>query len=835
MLIAEFKVDLPRDAGWSAERVRLLGSLAGLPRSQRTKFGKAVKDIIVHIVSQGKTGTIQLGLQMDRVQQVEAIIRYQQDAGTRETDGFDWDSIRRLVGDVEFSLGEIAQIRLAQSLPIGAPRIAADVASDWSTALATRNRDGALSLSQRRLSELATNLESAQQRGVDLQSELDNLRSLNQTLELLALVASKTDNSVIILDSGHRIEWVNDSFVRMTGFEADEVRAKPLVDVFFGNDSDHDSVKAIMNAFASGHGVTQEILHQRKDGRTYWASISITPAFSDDGRIHRWIGLASDATRRRHAQEALRKAKEEAELASRVKSEFLANMSHEIRTPMNAIIGMTELMLETSLDEEQREYSTTILDSAENLLRLLNDILDLSKIEAQRLSIDSVEFHLSEVLRDSLKPFAFQAKQQGVRIDLELPLDVPERLIGDPSRLRQVVANLAGNAVKFTSEGSITVAVEALPHSADEVTLRISVKDTGTGIPKDRLQQIFEAFTQADSSTSRRFGGTGLGLTISKQLVELMHGRIWVESEESVGSTFYVEVRLPVAKSDAVLEHAETPSGNKEGVRQTLGDVAHKLRVLVTDDNRANRRLARRILEKRNHCVEEATNGEEVLSLLKRERFDVVLMDVQMPGMDGLETTIAIRQLGDELTLQPYIIALTAHAMQGDRERCLAAGMDAYIAKPLRAKQLTAMMDAVVASPQLVDNDGRLAREETLAAFDFSAALDRLEGDRDLLVEQMTFYLEDSPILVRDIEAAISDHDSSKLLVSAHRLRGLSAGFDSQELVDIAAQLEEMGRLGSFDDNSLPLQRLRLAWEATCSALRAYISEPVCRRTAFLG
>ena len=787
-------------------------------------FGKAVKEVVSHVMAQQKSGTIQFGFQTQDGQQVEAIIRYEQDDETNDWQRQPaWDSIRAVIGKLEIVFKEgNAQIRLAESLPDEAPRIPLEVASDWATTLATRDRTDALSLSQRKITELADNLKSTQQRGVDLQSELDNLRSLNQTLELLALVASKTDSAVIILDSTYRVEWANDSFVRMTGYEMDEVRAKPLVDVFFGDDVESDSCRALMTAFAAGHGVSQELLHERKDGRTYWASISITPAFSDDGNIHRWIGIATDATRRRHAQEALRQAKEEAELASRVKSEFLANMSHEIRTPMNAIIGMSELALETKLDEEQREYLTTILDSAENLLRLLNDILDLSKIEAQKLFIEVVEFPLAETLRDALKPFAFQAKQQGIRLDLELPLDVPERLVGDPTRLRQIVANLTGNAVKFTSEGCIKVAVAATEVTDGDVTLRFSVRDTGIGIPQDRLRQIFEAFAQADSSTSRQFGGTGLGLTISKQLVELMNGRIWVESEVGVGSTFFFEIRLPVARAEKA-EHRAAPV-MKAGDGAELGDeLKQPLHILVTDDNRANRRLARKILEKREHLVDEAASGEEVLDLVKNRRFDVVLMDVQMPGMDGLETSLAIRQLGDDLAVQPFIVALTAHAMRGDRERCLAAGMDAYIAKPLRTKQLLALIDAVAASPAPSSDQFAAVGMDSAAECDLSAALIRLEGDRELLLEQMTFYLEDSPILVRDIEDAVQRQDGKQLQMSAHRLRGLSAGFDARVLVDAAAQLEDMGRTGSFEGVAGQQRRLRQAWERTCAAVNDYI------------
>ena len=618
MRIAEFKFDRPRDIALVGRE----GSTFGLARGASSETTYSVwqggeERLLAMQLAWGGPGRFssaysrRAASKSKRLSATSSMTRLPRPKGTRIGSLY-----KSWLATVDIASRDgVAQVRLTEPLPEGVPRISFEVASDWATTLATRNRTGALSLSQRKITELADHLKSAQQRGVDLQSELENLRSLNQTLELLALVASKTDNAVIILDAEHRVEWVNDSFVRMTGYENFEVRTKTLIDVFFGEDLESDSCRALTSAFAAGHGVSQEILHQRKDGRTYWASLSITPAFSDDGNIHRWIGIASDATRRRHAQEALRRAKEEAELASRVKSEFLANMSHEIRTPMNAIIGMSELALETELGEEQREYLTTVLDSAESLLRLLNDILDLSKIEAQKLNLEAVEFHLAETLRDCLKPFAFQARQHGVRLDLHLPLDVPERLVGDSTRLRQIIANLTGNAVKFTSEGSITLAVAVTDISGGEATLLFSVKDTGVGIPEERLQHIFEAFTQADSSTNRRFGGTGLGLTISTQLVELMNGRIWVTSEEGVGSTFSFEIRLPVATAEQS-QFTGSPVARIDDSAGGLTVIKQQLRVLVADDNRANRRLARTIIEKREHLVEEATNGAEVLELL---------------------------------------------------------------------------------------------------------------------------------------------------------------------------------------------------------------------------
>lgn len=816
MQIAEFTFELPRDINWSAERARLLGSLAGLSPKRRTSVGKALKAIVGSVVGSGQAGSVQYGVG-DDAQFIEIIVRY----GADTVAELDLDGIRSQGIDVESEASDgFVQLTIREQLPGDAPMIPAEVASDWATTLATRNKSSALSLSQRRITDLANNLKSAQQRGVDLQSELENLRSLNDTLGLLALVASKTDNAVIILDTQHCMEWVNDSFVRMTGYEATEVQGKRLLEILFSSTDQSETQDAFREAFASGHGLSQEILHRRKDGRTYWASINVTPAFGDDGEIQRWIGLANDTTQRRHAQEALRRAKDEAEQASRAKSEFLANMSHEIRTPMNAIIGMSELALQMDLDEELREYLGTILDSGESLLRLLNDILDLSKIEARKLSIDSIDFNLAETLRDALKPFAFQAKQKGICLDLDLPLDVPDRLVGDPARLRQIIANLAGNATKFTSEGSISVAVEVIDSNEQATALRFMVRDTGIGIPPDRLEQIFEAFTQAENVTSRRFGGTGLGLTISTQLVELMNGKIWVESEEGVGSTFFFELSLPLAQSKSAMHESVIAERTADEAPDATLDI------LVTDDNRTNRRLACKILQKRNHNVVEAESGEEVLSLLRDHEFDIILMDVQMPGLDGIGTTLAIRRLGDELRKQPYIVALTAHAMQGDRERCLAAGMDAYMAKPLRAKQLLTLVDAVAESnPPCEVSHAELAPSETArpsSKLDFSEALDRLEGDRELLVEQMNFYLEDSPILIRDLGEAIRLADCRKLEMSAHRMRGLSAGFDVVELVELAARLEEIGRNGELQDAAETMIALQKLWEATCTALREF-------------
>lgn len=669
-------------------------------------------------------------------------------------------------------------------------------------------------MSKTRTEELEQQLLSSERRCSELNDELQHLRSLHETLELLALVASKTDNAVFILDANHSVEWVNESFVRMTGFDKAEVLGKSVTELLYGESNDGEAVvglQEMQEALGGGNGVSQEILHKRKDGKTYWASLSITPAVDDEGALNRWIGIATDSTQQRLAQEQLLQAKEAAEEANQVKSEFLANMSHEIRTPMNAIIGMAELALDTELTDEQREYVATIFDSAESLSQLLNDVLDLSKIEAGKLRTEQIAFDLTALLRDSIKTFSFQAKQAGIELELKTDEAIPSFLYGDPMRIRQVLSNLIGNAIKFTSEGGVTLSASVRRKYKRSVRIQFSVADSGIGVSQRELSRIFESFTQADASISRRFGGSGLGLTISQQLVELMGGSLRAESTEGTGSTFSFELPMKLA------DHADS-----ELVELQSAEPTKSLRVLVTDDNRANRRLARRILEKADHSVVEADSGAETLKLLGEQEFDAVLMDVQMPTMDGIEATALIRQ-NVGIQNQPFIIAVTAHAMQGDRERCLAAGMDAYISKPLRSRQLLALMEAVASNDDSLSENSALAGGQITN--DFSVALGRLEGDKSLLREQMTFYLEDSPILVRDIQASIENNDAPQLEMSAHRLRGLSASFDADELMRLTTQLENVGREDRIVPADSALIEVNLEWTRLCDAMRLWMRE----------
>jgi two-component system, sensor histidine kinase len=384
-------------------------------------------------------------------------------------------------------------------------------------------------------------------------------------------------------------------------------------------------------------------------------------------------------------------SRDKAEEGSRAKSEFLANMSHEIRTPMNGITGMTELALGTDLTAEQRDYLNTVRTSTDSLLTVLNDILDFSKIEAGKLDLDTISFNLRQRIENTVKLAAVPAHRKGLDVHCDISPDVPEFVVGDPVRLGQILLNLMGNAVKFTEHGGVTVEVSVLASvltsKTREVAIEFAVRDTGIGIPLNKQQTIFEAFSQADGSTTRRFGGTGLGLSISARLVALMGGKLQVESREGKGSCFRFLAHMQV-DNRRVQVAATAPSALPP-------HFPHELRVLLVEDNAVNQKVAVHILQKHGHRVTVAGNGREAMEALLRDRFDVVLMDVQMPEMNGFEATAAIRRSERGTNRHVPVIAMTAHAMKGDREQCLEAGMDAYLTKPIRVQELLEALESI--------------------------------------------------------------------------------------------------------------------------------------------
>jgi len=392
---------------------------------------------------------------------------------------------------------------------------------------------------------------------------------------------------------------------------------------------------------------------------------------------------AAVAARTRDLVAATARAQE----ATRAKSEFLANMSHEIRTPMNGVLGMTDLLVESGLNVEQLDYARLVKVSAESLLTLIDDILDFSKIEAGKMELESVAFPLRGTVAPVVKTLALRAHQKGLELRCDIQPDVPENVVGAPNRLRQVITNLLGNAIKFTDRGEVSLEIALESQTVDHAGLRFTVRDTGVGIAADKQKVIFDAFAQADGSTARQFGGTGLGLSISKALVQIMGGEIWVESTLGQGSAFHFTVALGVEA--AVGRHRPDDAGSPANTMPAAPAAKGRtLRVLLAEDNPINKKLAAALLEKAGHRVSVASNGQEALARIEEELFDVVLMDVQMPEMDGFEAVAAIRTRERAAGGHVPIIAMTAHAMKGDRERCLAAGMDEYISKPIHPQEL---------------------------------------------------------------------------------------------------------------------------------------------------
>ncbi|MCO6455988.1 MAG: response regulator [Pirellulaceae bacterium] len=813
---------------------------------------------------------------------------------------------------------------------------------------------------------------------------------------------------IIFTDQDGQIVELNRAAEHTFGFRRREVIGKNLAELFGspeGRQRHQDNLARYSGAGELGSliGRRIETTLLRRGNEPFLAEMATQPI-----PLRGSAGFAvflRDITERKQAERALKEAKEAAEAANRAKGLFLANMSHEIRTPMNAVIGMTDLLQQTPLSRQQYEYLTIVQESADSLLTVINDILDFSKIEAGKLDLEEVTFNLHDKVGDCLRPLALRADHKNLELAYHIHPDTPNCIVGDPSRLRQILVNLVGNAVKFTHHGEVVVLVEPQRWYRDRILLHFQVRDTGIGVPREKQSAIFSAFEQADNSTTREYGGTGLGLAIASRLVQLMGGRIWLESEKGRGSTFHFTARFQVAERQVgpptelaelgrmrvlilddnascrdflvqMLEHwgllpqavgslahaqaalreaqaSEQPfqlvicdaklpgeagfalsdacrrsdrqpvpmvmllsSGNPADVREceqrglnwyVLKPVKpnellvamvravrgepipqsginlagprpaghRRLRILLADDSDMNRRLAVALLEHRGHDAHVVVNGREAVEAFQREPFDLVLMDVQMPEMDGLEAAERIRQYEHRTGGHTPIVAMTAHAMKGDRQRCLDAGMDDYISKPIRAAKLYQSIERVTAQPPskppatpalaahtgveagasddvLADDDLMAADAsagDVLADEDDAHVLDEadhggiharqprdevnreqiaalVEGDEQLLVMFVETFLEECPRLLQEGREALASDNARQMQRVAHTLKSSLGYFGAAATAGVALQLEQQTRAGGMTQARMLLARIEEGAQRLMQQLRELLREP---------
>ncbi|MDQ6727052.1 MAG: PAS domain S-box protein [Actinomycetota bacterium] len=622
------------------------------------------------------------------------------------------------------------------------------------------------------------------------------------------------DAFVSIDEAGVVVDWNSQAEVTF-GWERDEIIGRELADTIVPEALRDGYRRGLQRFLTTGTssliGPLVELSGLHRSGREFPVELTICAVPTVDG--YRFNAFLRDISGRRRVEEEVARAHSAAVEASRMKSEFLANMSHEIRTPLNGVIGMTGLLLQTDLDAEQRDFAETAKRSGEVLLDVVNGVLDLSKIEAAKLDLDSCDFDLRELADDVGRLLGPQARAKGLGLSVSVALEVPIRMTGDPGRVRQVITNLAGNAVKFTDAGDVAIDV-SLAEAGDRPLVRVEVRDTGIGIPAADQDRLFESFTQAHASTTRRYGGTGLGLAISKRLAELMGGSIGLDSAPGRGSTFWFTVRLGVA--------GPPPPASVALVAQSGPIAPAGLRVLVAEDNPVNQRVASAMLARLGFGVDVVGGGAQAVEALRHGSYAAVLMDCQMPGMNGYESTAAIRREEGARHRTP-IVAVTASAMKGDEERCLAAGMDAYLPKPVRMEALAEVLRRLLPDPS-----GTTTDEACDVDCDVLADLEDLSGDPALF----EVFVTETSNRIEVLDRAVSIGDMGEAARSAHSVRGSAGAFGARGLGALSTELEVACRAGDRPAAIGLVAAIRSEFDGVRRLLAARPTRPSMGRTA---
>jgi len=792
---------------------------------------------------------------------------------------------------------------------------------------------------------------------VDISKRVEAEKTIRESEELFRLLSSAAPIGIFRADREGRWVYVNQRWIEMTGRAAETALGYGWLQAV--HPEDREATERLWKTAAE---IEMELQDETRfltpDGNTNWVCWGSRALHGPDGSLIGYVGVIEDISKRRAAEQRLLEAKQAAESANQAKSQFLANMSHEIRTPMNGILGMTELALETPLSGQQREYLEMVKGCAESLLEIIEDILDFSKIENGKAELENVPFFLLDCVENALQPVTMRAQEKGLELEWSVRGDLPECVQGDPVRLRQILINLLGNAVKFTDAGEVLLSIECLKRSGEEAEIRFEVRDTGVGIPAENHSKVFDAFQQSDTSVTRQFGGTGLGLSISARIARMMGGEIQLESTAGEGSRFFFTVKLKTAKSAERAEEEEGKlprvkalvveerkgyqelavwlmtrwglevevAGSVEEARASLArqkekkeqyrivlvnqnlhdadgyDVAREVRayaprettailmvssaasiledaraaecgvfrrlrkplrrrvlweslraalsqegepettpiieppvnaagghfrILLVEDNEVNQKLAVRLLEKMGHQVTLVSNGAEACETLCAATYDIVLMDLQMPVMGGLEATCKIREREQHSGQHVPILAMTAHAAAQDEKRCLEAGMDGYLTKPIRREVLRKEIERAVTQSGSCENGNEPAPHGELSEAEWNVRelLERLEGDQDFLRELLQMFRTDSQTTLMKAREALAQEDLAEMSRAAHTLKGMLKNLSMNATAELAAALETAARNGARVEAESLLERLDRSLAGIMPEVETHLAE----------